>query len=306
MKTFNLDLRYSLRTLRKDPMYAGITILLLALGIGANTAIFSVANSVLLRPLPYAHPEQLVVTLHQGEFPVSPADYLDYKKNVRAFEEMGAAQMWGGNLTGGVRPEPIPGIQVTANMMRLLGVAPMLGRSFRSEEEHSGGSKVLLLSYALWKQRFGGDRSLVGRQISLDRVSYTVIGVMPAGFRFAPFWATRAEMWSPLVFDERVTDRGGRSLRVFARLKEGVTVAQAQSEMDAVARHLAELYPQTNAKLGISVVPLHEKVVHSVRPTLLVLLGTVGFVLLIACATVGNLMLGRAVGDARRWLFGLQ
>ncbi|MGI9072937.1 MAG: ABC transporter permease [Bryobacteraceae bacterium] len=296
MKTLRLDLRYSLRTLRKDPTYAGITILLLALGIGANTAIFSVANSVLFRPLPYAHPERLVVTLHQGEFPVSPADYLDYKKNVRAFDEMGAAQMWGGNLTGGDRPEPIAGIQVTANMMRLLGVAPMLGRSFRSEEEHPGGSKVLLLSYGLWKQRFGGDRSLVGRQVSLDRVPYTVIGVMPAGFRFAPFWATRAEMWSPLVLGERLNDRDGRSLRVFARLRSGVTVAQAQSEMDAVARHLAELYPQTNAKLGISVVPLHEKVVHPVRPTLLVLLGTVGFVLLIACATVGNLMLGRAVG----------
>ncbi|MFL6351087.1 MAG: ABC transporter permease [Bryobacteraceae bacterium] len=296
MKTFRLDLRYSLRSLRKDPSYAGITILLLTLGIGANTAIFSVANSVLLRPLPYAHPEQLVVTLHEGEFPVCPADYLDYKKNVRAFEEMGAAQMWGGNLTGGDRPQPIPGIQVTSNMMELLGVAPMLGRSFRSDEEHSGGPKVLLLSYGLWKQRFGADRSVVGRQVSLDRVPYTVIGVMPAGFRFAPFWATRAEMWSPLILDGRLTDRDGRSLRVFARLKTGVTVAQAQSEMDAAARHLAELYPQTNAKLGISVVPLHEKVVHSVRPTLLVLMGTVSFVLLIACATVGNLMLGRSVG----------
>ena len=198
MKTLKLDLRYSLRTLRRDPMYAAITILLLALGIGANTAIFSVANSVLLRPLPYAHPEQLVVTLHRGELPVSPADYLDYRKNVRAFEQMGAAQAWGGNLTGGDRPEPVSGIQVSVNMMRLLGVPPMLGRSFRSEEEHAGSSKVLLLSYGLWKQRFGGNRNLVGRQVSLDRVPYTVVGIMPANFRFAPFWATRAEMWSPL------------------------------------------------------------------------------------------------------------
>jgi predicted permease len=296
MKTLKLDLRYSARMLRKDPTYAAITILLLALGIGANTAIFSVANSVLLRSLPYAHPERLVVTLHQGDFPVSPADYLDYKKNVRAFEQMGAAEVWGGNLTAGDRPEPIAGIQVTANMMNLLGVAPMLGRSFRGEEEHSRGTKVLLLSYGLWKQRFAGDRGLVGRQLLLDRVPYTVVGVMPAGFRFAPFWATRAQMWSPLVLDDRLNDRDGRSLRVFARLKAGVTVAQAQSEMDATAKHLAELYPQTNAKLGISVVPLHEKVVRSVRPTLMVLLGTVGLLLLIACATVGNLMLGRAVG----------
>jgi putative ABC transport system permease protein len=298
MKTLKADLRYSLRTLRKDPAYAAITILLLALGIGANSAIFSVAHSVLLRPLPYLHPEQLVVTLHGGNLPVSPADYLDYKKNVTAFGQMEAAQAWGANLTGGDRPEHIPGIQVTANMMQLLGVAPSLGRSFLPEEEHAGASKVLLLSHDLWRNRFGSDRNVVGREVLLDRVPYKVIGVMPSGFRFAPFWATRAQMWVPLVLDTRVDDRGGRSLRVFARLKSGVSIAQAQSEMDAIAKRLADRYPQTNAKLGISVVPLHEKVVRSVRPTLLVLLGTVGFVLLIACATVGNLMLARAV--ARR------
>ena len=298
MKTLKLDLRYSLRIFRKDPGYIAITILLLALGIGANTAIFSVANSVLLRPLPYAHPERLVVTLHGGDAPVSPADYLDYKKSVRAFAQMGAAQAWGGSLTGGDRPEQIPGVQMTASMMQVLGVAPFIGRTFTPEEEHAGNSKVLLLSYALWQGHFGGDAGVVGRQVSLDRVRYTVIGVMPRGFRFAPFWATRAQMWAPLVLDKRLNDRGGRSLRAFARLRDGVTVAQAQSEMDAVAARLAESYPQTNAKLGISVVPLNEKVVRSVRPTLLVLLGTVGLVLLIACATVGNLMLARAV--ARR------
>jgi predicted permease len=298
MKMFRLDLRYSLRIFRKNPSYTAITILLLALGIGANTAIFSVANSVLLRPLPYADPERLVVTLHGGDAPVSPADYLDYKKSVRAFEQMGAAQMWGGSLTGGDRPEQIPGVQVTANMMSVLGVAPVIGRTFTPEEEHAGNSNVLLLSYALWQGRFGGDSGVVGKRVSLDRVPYTVIGVMPRGFQFAPFWATRAQMWSPLVLDNRLNDRGGRSLRVFARLREGVSVAEAQAEMDAFARHLAESYPQTNAKLGISVVPLREKVVRSIRPTLLVLLGTVGFVLLIACATVGNLMLARAV--ARR------
>ncbi|MBV9574368.1 MAG: ABC transporter permease [Acidobacteriales bacterium] len=298
MKTLKVDLRYSLRNLRKNPAYAAITILLLALGIGANSAIFSVAHSVLLRPLPYLHPEQLVVTLHQGNFPVSPADYLDYKKNARSFEQMGAAQLWGANLTAGDRPEHIPGIQVTANMMQLLGIAPRLGRSFLPEEEHAGASKVLLLSHDLWRDRFGADRNVVGREVLLDRVPYKVVGVMPPGFRFAPFWATRARMWTPLVLDARVDDRGGRSLRVFARLRPGVSIARAQSEMGALAKRLADRYPQTNAKLGISVVSLHEKVVRSVRPMLLVLLGTVGFVLLIACATISNLALARAV--ARR------
>lgn len=292
------DLRHSLRTLRREPGYAVVAILLLALGIGANAAIFSVANAVLLRPLPYGHPERLVVTLHGGDFPVSPADYLDYKKSVRAFEQMGAAQVWGGTLTGGDRPEQIPGIQVTANMMSLLEVQPMLGRTFTPQQEHRGEASVLLLSFGLWQQRFGADRHIVGRQVLLDKKPYTVVGVMPREFRFAPFWATRAQMWSPLVLDDRRDDRGGRSLRVFARLRPGVTVKETQSEMDVVAARLARAYPATNAKLGITVVPLHEKVVRSVRPTLLVLIGTVGLVLLIACATVGNLVLARAI--ARR------
>ncbi|HEY3742601.1 MAG TPA: ABC transporter permease [Bryobacteraceae bacterium] len=296
MKTWHLDLTHSLRSLLKNPGYAGIAILLFALGIGANTAIFSVADAVLLRPLPYADPDRLVVTLHDRNAPVSPADYHDYQKSVQAFEKMGAAQMWGATLTADDRREQIPGLQVTASLMDLLGVPPMLGRTFSEENEHEGHSHVLLLSHGLWKSRFGADPGIVGRTVVLDRISYTVTGVMPASFRFAPFWATRAQMWAPLDLDKRVGDRDGRSLRVFARLKPGVNVKQAQAEMDAVAAHLAEQYPQTNAKLGISVIPLHEKVVTAVRPTLLVLLGTVGFVLLIACATVGNLMLARSVG----------
>lgn len=289
------DVIHSLRIFRKDPGYAAIIILLLALGIGANTAIFSVTDSVLLRPLGYADSNRLVVALHGGDGPVSPADYLDYKKDVRAFQDMAAAQVWGAILTQGGRPQQIPGLCITANMLKLLGVAPMLGRSFRSDEEHGANSRVLLLSYGLWERTFSGDRNIVGKLVSLDRVPYTVVGIMPPNFRFAPFWATRAQMWAPLVLDHRLHDRGGDTLRVFARLKAGITIKQAQSEMDAVAARLAERYPQTNAKLGITVVPLLEKVVHSVRPMLLVLLGTVGFVLLIACATVANLILARAV-----------
>src|SRR5262249_24113356 len=152
-----------------------------------------------------------------------------------------------------------------------------------------GGPHVILLSHGLWQRRFGADPTVLGRKIMLSRVSYTVIGVMPPGFHFAPFWATQAEMWTPLTLDGRLHDRDGRSLRLFARLKDGVSLRQAQAQMDAVANRLASDYPQTNTKLGITVVPLHEKVVGPVRPTLLILLGTVAFVLLIACANVSNL-----------------
>jgi predicted permease len=299
MGTLRLDLKHSLRTLRNQPGFVALVILLLALGIGANSAIFSVAHSVLLRPLPYAEPDRLVVALHEGNAPVSPADFLDYKARVKAFETIGAAQMYGATLSGVERPERIPALRVSANIIDLLGVAPLHGRSFRPEEEHEGRSNVVLLSYGLWRERFGGNPGIVGRTVLLDNLAHLVVGVMPPGFRFAPFWATRSQMWVPLVLDHRLDDRSGRSLRVFARLEGGVSVAEAQAEMDAVARQLELAYPQTNAKLGISVVLLHDKVVTSVRPTLLVLLGTVAFVLLIACATVGNLLLARAMERRR-------
>lgn len=298
METLLKDLRYAARMLAKNPGFTALAVVALALGLGANTAIFSVVNSILLKPLPYADPNRLVVLLHSGNFPVSPADFLDYRRDVTAFEHMAAAQGWGASLAGREGPEMITGLKVSSNMMPLLGAAPLLGRSFTTEEEKPGASKVLLLSYALWQRRFGGDRTILGRTLTLDGAAFTVIGIMPPSFRFAPFWQTRAEMWSLLDLSGRLNDRGGRSLRIFARLKPGVSLAQAQSQMDAVARRLAADFPKTNAKLGISVVPLHEKVVGAVRPTLLVLLATVGFVLLIACANVANLMLIRAM--ARR------
>ena len=289
METLLRDLRYALRTMGRSPAFTTIAVGALALGIGANTAIFTVVESILLRPLPYADPERLVVALHDGSLPVSPADYLDYQREARSFEQLGAAQAWSGNLRGGERTESIPGIQVSANLFPLLGVPPMLGRWVTGRDE-------LVLSHKLWQRSFGGDTSVVGRTVALDGKAYTVTGVMPRSFQFAPFWATQAEMWSMLPLTERLNDRAGRSLRVFARLRSGVTLQQAQTEMDALASRLAAAYPRTNAKLGIRVVPLTEKVVGSVRPMLLVLCGTVGFVLLIACANVANLMLARAVG----------
>ena len=298
METLWRDLRYTARTLFKNPGFAILAVVILALGIGANTAIFSVVNSVLLKPLAYRDPDRLVVALHSGQFPVSPADYLDYKRQAPAFEQMAAAQAWGGSLRGAEKTEIVAGMQVTADMLPMLGVAPLFGRVFTSDEDHPGAHPVVLLSYGLWQRRFGADRGILGKDITLSGKPYSVVGVMPSSFRFAPFWQTQAEFWSPLILASRSNDRDGRSLRIFARLAPAVSIRQAQAQMDAVASRLAAGYPATNAKLGITVLSLHEKVVGPIRATLLILLGTVAFVLLIACANVSNLLLTRAI--ARR------
>ncbi len=290
------EFRYCIRSLGKSPGFAVLAVLALALGIGANTAIFSVVNGVLLRPLAYGDPSRLVVILHAGQFPASPADYLDWRKQARSFEQMGAAQVWSATLTGRNNAEELAGMQVSPNLFSLLGVPPFRGRTFEAGEDQPAHGHVAVLSYQLWQRRFGGDPATVGAQLTLNGESYTVAGVMPEPFRFAPFWATNTEVWVPLLLDKRLNDRGGRSLRIFARLKQGVPLQQAQSEIDVICRRLAELYPATNSNLTAQVVPLQEKVVSNIRPTLLVLLGTVGFVLLIACSNVSNLMLVRANG----------
>jgi predicted permease len=288
-----------MRVLVKSPGFAFATVAVLALGIGVNTAIFSVVHSVLLKPLPYCAPERLVVALHEGRYPVSPADFLDYKGQVRAFEQLAAAQAWGGSLVGADKAEEIPGLQVSANMFITLGVPPLLGRTFAAGEDQPGAAPVLVIGYGLWQRHFGGDPGIVGQTIRVTDRPYTVVGVMPPQFQFAPFWQTEAQMWTPLVLGDRITDRAGSSLRLFARLRAGVSVAQAQAQMDTVARRLAVAYPDTNTNLGIEVVPLREKVVGAVRPTLLLLLGTVLFVLVIACADTTNLSLTRAVSRQR-------
>jgi predicted permease len=284
-----------MRILFKSPGFAFATILVLALGIGANTAIFSVVYSVLLKPLPYRDPGRLVVALHEGRYPVSPADFLDYRAQVHAFEHLSAAQAWGGSLAGADKAEVIPGLQVSADMFATLGVAPLLGRTFAAGEDQAGAPGVLVIGYGLWQRQFGGNPGIVGQTIKLTDRGYTIVGVMPPQFQFAPFWQTQAQMWTPLVLGNRVTDRTGSSLRLFARLGPGVSVAQAQAQMDTVARRLAVAYPQTNTNIDIAVVLLHEKVVGAIRPTLLLLLATVVFVLVIACADITNLFLTRTV-----------
>jgi putative ABC transport system permease protein len=280
--------------LLKNPGFTLIAIITLALGIGANTAIFSVVNGVLLRPLAYHEPEQIMTLLQYGQGPVSPANFLDLRANSQSFTQVTAAEAWGGTLSGSDRPESLAGLRMGEGLFSLLGVQPLLGRTLQAEDYQPGKDHVLVLSHKLWQRAFGGDQSIVGRQLTLSNESYTVVGVMPPQFQFPPFWSTRAEMWAPLDLRPRATSRGGSSLRVFARLKPGVSQTQAQAEIDGMNKQLAMAYPDANAGLNIRVTPLNEKVVGNVRPALLALSVTVGFVLLIACANVACLLLARA------------
>ncbi len=290
------NLRYAARTLRKNPGFTAVAIITLALGIGANTAIFSVVNAVLLRPLPYKDDGRLVVILHKGRNPVSPANFLDWRSQSQVFTQMGAAEYWTPNLTGSSNPEKLWALHVSPEIFSILGVQPLLGRLFLPEEQNAGKEHEVVLSYALWQSHFGGNEEVVGRSVALSGENYTVVGVMPREFKFAPFWATKSELWAPLVLGPRLADRNGNALRVFARLKTGATIESAQAEMNAITGGLEREFPGTNQ--DIKVVSLREKVVGDIRSTLLVLLGAVGFVLLIACANVSHMLLARAT--ARR------
>ncbi len=294
MQTLLQDLRYGIRMLLKQPGFTLIAVLTLALGIGANTAIFSIINGVLLRPLAYHDPEQIVTLLQDGRSPVSPANFLDFRTGSQSFAQMAAAEAWGGTLAGNDRPEAISGLLMGDGFFGMLGVQPMLGRTLQPDDYNPGKDHVLVLSHKLWQRIFGGDPQIVGRQLTLSGDSYTVVGVMPPQFQFPPFWATRAEMWAPLDLTNRTTIRRGSSLRIFARLKSGVGLERAQAEMDAMCKRLAIDYPEANTGLDIRIDKLNEKVVGDVRRALLVLWVAVGFVLLIACANVACLLLARA------------
>jgi len=291
------DLHYGLRMLVKNPSFTIVAVLALALGIGANSAIFSVVNTVLLRPLPYKNPGRLVMlweeATHLG-FPKntpSPANFIDWRAQNTVFEAMAAMVERSFNLTGVGEPERFDGRRVSANLFDLLGVQPQLGRAFRAEEDKPG-SRVVILSNGLWQHRFGGDPRVIGQAVSLNGESYTVIGVMPGSFQFP---TRRDQLWVPLAFDAKeAASRGNHFLEVIARMKPGVTLQQAQAEMSTIAARLAQQYPEENLRVGSVVTALQEQVVGDIKPALLVVLGAVGFVLLIACANVANLLLARA------------
>ena len=292
LERFRQDVRYGLRLLRRSPGFAAVAIVTLALGIGASTAILSVVDAILLRPLAYRDPGRLVVILHNEGGPIAPANFLDWKAQSHSFENMGAAEYWTPNLTGGGTPEKAWALRMTADVLHVLGVRPALGRWFLESETGGGADHVVVLGHAIWKNRFGADPGILGQPILLDGQPYTVVGVMPPSFRFAPFWATQAQLWAPLDLSTRATNRTGSSLRVFARLKDGVSLESARRDMAAITARLEQEFPGTNRNMNV--IPLLEKVVGDVRPALLVLLAAVGLVLLIACANVANMLLARA------------
>jgi putative ABC transport system permease protein len=290
------DLRYALRMLAKSPAFSLIAILTLGLAIGANSAIFSVVNAVLLRPLPYPHSEQLVrVFGTQPQLaiaPTSPANFLEWKEENQVFERIGTYVGQGFNLLGGDKPERVIGARVSVDLLPLLGVQPALGRLFANDEDQEGRGQVVILSHDFWRSRFGGDASTVRQTITLNDRPYTVVGVMPPGFAFP---STRTQVWVPVAFNaaERAT-RDTNYIDVVARLKPGITIEQARANMNAIAQRQVERYPKTNTGIGAKIVSLHEQIVGDVRPMLIVLLGAVAFVLLIACANIANLLLARA------------
>jgi predicted permease len=302
------DIQYAIRQLLKHRAFALIAILALALGIGANTAIFSVVNAVLLRPLPYPQAEQLVWlwgTNPLNDIPKETAsypDYADWRAQAQSFQAMGAFAQTSPILTGSDgEPERLPGGYAMGDFFSVIGVEPALGRKFLPEEFETGKNRVVILSHALWQRRFGGDPKIVGQEISISGNPHTVIGVLPASFQDPVPEATKVlQLWLPLaVSDNLRNSRRGDFLNVVARLKPGVQIEAARSEMKGIAARLEKQYPDTNTQWGVIVQPLHETLTGDVRPALLILLSAVAFLLLIACANVANLLLARASSRQR-------
>jgi len=289
------DLRYSVRVLAKNAGFTAVAVLTLALGVGVNAAIFSIINSTLLTPLPYKNPDRLVWlgTMHprfNHPIPISAPDFLDWKSQNNVFDHMAAIWTDGFTLTGKGEPEILPGALVSADFFELFDERPERGRSFVEGEDQPGHSHVAVLSYDLWKNRFGSNPNVIGSSLTLDGESYTTVGIAPRGFAY-PSWV---QFWSPIVIDTQHHPRGNHYLRAIGRLRAGVTLSAAQAQMSTIARRIASTYPDSNQGVGIRLVLLKERLVQFIRPALLVLFGSVGFVLLIACANVANLSLAKA------------
>jgi putative ABC transport system permease protein len=302
------DLRRLARGLAARPAFTLLVVATLALGIGANTAIFSVVNGVLIRSLPYPDPDRLVMVWGtddargETESRVSYPDFRDWRETSASFEDLAAYWTLPNtdvNLTGGGEPERVPVARVTAGYFEVLGVTPVIGRGFRPEENVAGNHRVAVLSHGLWQRRFAGDLDLVGRSVQVNGFAYTVVGVLPADFRplGSLAFGERVELWRPLAPDDNQTGgRDSRNLRVVGRLNPGVSLDQAREELAATARVLERTHPDTNQGRGVALVPLREQVVRGARPALLLLLGAVALVLLSACTNVANMLLARAGG----------
>jgi putative ABC transport system permease protein len=295
------DLRHAVRGLARTPGYTLAAALALTLGVGAVTALFAVLWALLVRPLPYRDPDRLVTILHGDAVsaPVSPADFLDLRREARSFTDIAAAQARDANLDADGRAERLPALQVSGTLFGVLGIPAARGRTIAEADTAPGEGHVVVISEALWVRRFGADAGIVGRQIRLNGETFTIVGVMPQSFRFAPFWQTEAELWMPLVLESRRTDRGGRSLRLFARLKDGVTLDHARAELQTLTSRLAAMYPDTDRGLTTGVVPLAEKAAGPARPLVLAIFGLSLAVLLIASANVASLTLARVLARGR-------
>ena len=300
METFFQDVRFGIRMLAKRPAFTLIAAVALALGIGANSAIFTVVNAVLLRPLPYAEAERLVwiwgtnPANNIAEETASPPDYADWKKFSQSFEAMGAFARTSVILTGEGEPERALGGMVTDGFFSVLGAQTKLGRTFTAEEDIPNAERVVIISEGLWQRKFGSDPQVIGKAITINGNPTTIVGVLPAEFRNPRPDGAHSEMWMPFRLDYAQANRRSDFLGVIARLRAGVSIDQAQAEMDQIAASLAEQYPATNAAWGVKVIPLHERFVGNIRLNVLFLMVAVGLLLLIACANVANLLLARA------------
>ncbi len=296
------DLLFAIRTLRKSPGFTLMAVVALALGIGANTAIFSVVNSVMLSRLPFEGPDRLAMVWEQSPRTsktnvVNPLNFMEWQDRNHSFERIASFIAFPLSLSGDGEPEQVDGMNVSSGFFEILGIQPIAGRWFTAQEDTPGNDNVAILSEGLWRRRYGADPHIIGRQVHVNNHPYTVVGVMPASFRFP---MTKADVWTPRGMDRKMATRsGGRFLSTVARLRKGVTIASAQADMNVISNQLQQERPAFNSKWGITVVSLREQVVGDVRTPLYVLLGAVGLVLLIACANVANLMLMRAAGRGR-------
>ncbi len=295
MSTYMQDLRYGLRMMLKNPGFTIVAVFVLALGIGANSAIFSVVNAVLLRPLPYADPDRLVIMWEKTatqDTSVSYPNFVDWRNQNQVFEQVAAFRRDSFNLIGAGEPERLSGRMISSSFFSTLGVKPMRGRDFVAEEDRAGGNAVVILNHGFWQRRFGGAEDIVGKELSLNNQSYTVVGIMPADYRFG----SETDIFVPIgLAEERFKERGMHpGIYVLGRLKPGITQEQGRAEMDTIQARLGQQYPDSNADRRIHLESLYDNTVQDVRPALFILLGAVGFVLLIACANVANLLLARA------------